>query len=349
EALSEPSYRINMQRLSRLHRDQPMKPIDTALFWIEFAIRHQGAAHLRTESHRLPWYSYYSVDVFLFFLFVVACKLMTKKIKDILLFTLDKFHFSELAQNHLKLCDKISGVQHTIKYLYLKDGLILLQVAVGMLQVTRRSLPSLIVLCRTRIFTGYKKQQVERIGRHFEFLLIGFYKMTASFLPSLMSQHSGFNFYSIPIDMTSDSHIGKTAIVGKNTLLVNWMPQKDLLGHPKVKLFVAHGGTNGVQETIYHGVPIVGLPVFYDQYDNLLRLQDRGAAKILTLATVDKEDTFLKTVKEVLSEPSYRINMQRLSRLHRDQPMKPIDTALFWIEFAKHQGAAHLRTESHRL
>uniref|UniRef100_A0A096LRK1 UDP-glucuronosyltransferase n=1 Tax=Poecilia formosa TaxID=48698 RepID=A0A096LRK1_POEFO len=156
-------------------------------------------------------------------------------------------------------------------------------------------------------------------------------------------------FCIIPIDMTSDSHIGKTAIVGKNTLLVNWMPQKDLLGHPKVKLFVAHGGTNGVQETIYHGVPIVGLPVFYDQYDNLLRLQDRGAAKILTLATVDKEDTFLKTVKEVLSEPSYRINMQRLSRLHRDQPMKPIDTALFWIEFAKHQGAAHLRTESHRL
>uniref|UniRef100_A0A3P9NC75 Uncharacterized protein n=1 Tax=Poecilia reticulata TaxID=8081 RepID=A0A3P9NC75_POERE len=112
---------------------------------------------------------------------------------------------------------------------------------------------------------------------------------------------------------------------GKNTLLVDWMPQKDLLGHLK--------------EAIYHGVPVVGLPVFYDQYDNLLRLQDRGAAKILTLATVDKEDTFLKTVKEVL-----------LSRLHRDQPMKPIDTALFWIEFViRHQGAAHLRTESHRL
>ncbi|XP_054892525.1 UDP-glucuronosyltransferase 2C1-like [Poeciliopsis prolifica] len=142
----------------------------------------------------------------------------------------------------------------------------------------------------------------------------------------------------------------KPASVGKNTLLVNWMPQKDLLGHPKVKLFVAHGGTNGVQEAIYHGVPVVGLPVFYDQYDNLLRLQARGAAKILTLATVDKEDTFLKTIKEVLSEPSYRINMQRLSRLHKDQPLKPIDTALFWIEFAiRHQGAAHLRTESHRL
>ncbi|XP_015247245.1 PREDICTED: UDP-glucuronosyltransferase 2C1-like [Cyprinodon variegatus] len=142
----------------------------------------------------------------------------------------------------------------------------------------------------------------------------------------------------------------KPATLGKNTLLLDWMPQKDLLGHPKVKVFVAHGGTNGVQEAIYHGVPVVGLPVFYDQYDNLVRLQERGAAKIITLATVDKEDTFLKAVKEVLTDPSYRMNMQRLSRLHRDQPMKPIDTALFWIEFVmRHKGAAHLKTESYKL
>ncbi|XP_029354442.1 UDP-glucuronosyltransferase 2A1-like [Echeneis naucrates] len=142
----------------------------------------------------------------------------------------------------------------------------------------------------------------------------------------------------------------RPAALGNNTLLVDWMPQNDLLGHPKVKLFVAHGGTNGVQEAIYHGVPVVGLPLFFDQYDNLLRLTERGAAKMLTIETVDKDNNFLKAVEEVLTEPSYRINMHRLSRLHRDQPMKPLDTALFWIEFVmRHKGAAHLRSESYKL
>ena len=77
EVLNEPSYRTNMQRLSRLHRDTPMKPMDTALFWIEFVMRHKGAAHLRTESYRLPWYSYHSVDVVLFLAGAVLLMLCT--------------------------------------------------------------------------------------------------------------------------------------------------------------------------------------------------------------------------------------------------------------------------------
>ncbi|XP_040900688.1 UDP-glucuronosyltransferase 2B13-like isoform X2 [Toxotes jaculatrix] len=137
--------------------------------------------------------------------------------------------------------------------------------------------------------------------------------------------------------------------LGNNTLLVDWMPQNDLLGHPKIKLFVAHGGTNGVQEAIYHGVPILGLPLIFDQRDNLVRIEARGAGKIIDIFTMN-EDIFFQGVQEVLNEPSYIMNMQRLSRLHRDQPMKPLDTALFWIEFVmRHKGAAHLRTESYKM
>ena len=61
--------------------------------------------------------------------------------------------------------------------------------------------------------------------------------------------------------------------LGNNTMLMKWIPQNDLLGHPKVKVFVAHGGTNGVYESMYHGVPIVGLPLLFDQFENLLRME----------------------------------------------------------------------------
>ncbi|XP_072230773.1 UDP glucuronosyltransferase 5 family, polypeptide D1 [Leuresthes tenuis] len=137
--------------------------------------------------------------------------------------------------------------------------------------------------------------------------------------------------------------------LGNNTLIVDWMPQKDLLGHPQVKVFVAHGGTNGVQEAIYHGVPVLGIPLFFDQYDNLLRLQERGAAKIIQLADVNGR-TFEEGIKEVLHKDSYRQNIQRMSHLHRDQPVAPMDQAIFWVEYVmRHKGAPHLRTESYKM
>ncbi|ROL45484.1 UDP-glucuronosyltransferase 2A2 [Anabarilius grahami] len=141
----------------------------------------------------------------------------------------------------------------------------------------------------------------------------------------------------------------RPSALGNNTLMMDWMPQNDLLGHPKTRAFVAHGGTNGIQEAIYHGVPIIGFGLIFDQPDNLAKMRVKGVAKNVDFATVDK-DSFLKTVKEVLYEPSYRENMQRLSRLHKDVPVKPLDNAIFWIEFVmRHKGAAHLRTESYKM
>ncbi|PWA23137.1 hypothetical protein CCH79_00002312 [Gambusia affinis] len=145
-------------------------------------------------------------------------------------------------------------------------------------------------------------------------------------------------------------HRGKRpSTLGNNTLMMDWMPQKDLLGHPQIKVFIAHGGTNGVQEAIYFGVPVLGIPLFFDQYDNLLRLQERGAAKILQLHEVNGH-SFESAVKEVLHKDSYKENIQRLSRLHQDQPMPPMDQATFWIEYViRHKGAPHLRTEAYRM
>ncbi|XP_070772801.1 UDP glucuronosyltransferase 5 family, polypeptide D1 isoform X2 [Enoplosus armatus] len=141
----------------------------------------------------------------------------------------------------------------------------------------------------------------------------------------------------------------RPSTLGNNTLIVDWMPQKDLLGHPQTKVFVAHGGTNGVQEAIYHGVPVLGIPLFFDQYDNLLRLQERGAGKIIQLGDVNGR-IFEKGLNEVLHHDSYRENMQRLSRLHRDQPMAPMDQAIFWVEYVmRHKGAPHLRTEAYKM
>ncbi|XP_051972621.1 UDP-glucuronosyltransferase 2C1-like [Xyrauchen texanus] len=137
--------------------------------------------------------------------------------------------------------------------------------------------------------------------------------------------------------------------LGNNTLILQWIPQNDLLGHSKTRAFVAHGGTNGLYEAIYHGVPVLGLPLLFDQLDNIVRLQARGAARMLDVATCTSEK-FLEALTDILENPAYRQNMQRLSELHRDQPQHPLDKAMFWIEFVlRNKGATHLHAEAYNM
>ncbi|XP_049742081.1 UDP-glucuronosyltransferase 2B4-like isoform X5 [Elephas maximus indicus] len=135
----------------------------------------------------------------------------------------------------------------------------------------------------------------------------------------------------------------KPDTLGPNTRLFKWIPQNDLLGHPKTKAFITHGGANGIYEAIYHGIPMVGIPLFADQPDNIAHMKVKGAAVSLDMDTMTNID-LLNAFKTVIYDPFYKENAMRLSAIHHDQPVKPLDLAAFWIEFVmRHKGAKHLR------
>ncbi|CAO2639486.1 UDP-glucuronosyltransferase 2A2 [Lemmus lemmus] len=139
------------------------------------------------------------------------------------------------------------------------------------------------------------------------------------------------------------------ATLGSNTRLFDWIPQNDLLGHPKTRAFITHGGANGIYEAIYHGIPMVGVPMFVDQPDNIAHMKAKGAAVEVNMNTMSSAD-FLNAVRTVINDPSYKENAMRLSRIHHDQPVKPLDRAVFWIEFVMcHKGAKHLRVAAQDL
>ncbi|XP_026200060.1 UDP-glucuronosyltransferase 2A1-like isoform X2 [Anabas testudineus] len=141
----------------------------------------------------------------------------------------------------------------------------------------------------------------------------------------------------------------KPETLGANTRIYNWIPQNDLLGHAKTRAFITHGGTNGIYEAIYHGVPMVGIPIFGDQPENMLHMKYKGAATILDFNSMKTEDV-RDAVNAVINDKSYKENIMKLSSIHHDRPITPLDEAVFWIEFTmRNKGAKHLRVQAHEL
>ncbi|XP_076275158.1 UDP-glycosyltransferase UGT5-like [Rhynchophorus ferrugineus] len=130
-----------------------------------------------------------------------------------------------------------------------------------------------------------------------------------------------------------------------NMLIKKWLPQQDILAHPNIRLFITHGGLLSIIETIYHGVPILAIPVFGDQPANAERAVYSGYALKLDYHGNDFTEKRLNSlIDELLNNPKYKDNAQRTSKLFHDRPMKPLDTAVYWMEYVvRNNGARHLR------
>ena len=87
-----------------------------------------------------------------------------------------------------------------------------------------------------------------------------------------------------------------------NVKLISWMPQQDLLGHPKIRLFITHGGLFSNQEAVYHGVPFIVMPVFADQPINAQKAHDDGYAIRIDLDNLTEEILY-DAIQRILTVP----------------------------------------------
>lgn len=129
-----------------------------------------------------------------------------------------------------------------------------------------------------------------------------------------------------------------------NVIVSPWLPQQDVLRHPNIKLFITQGGLQSLEEAIYSGVPMLGMPFFGDQPSNVKRMEIRGVALAVNYATLTKEE-FKGKILEVAQVPRYRNKVRELAILAQDQPMTGLERAVWWSEYViRHKGAGHLRS-----
>ncbi len=130
-----------------------------------------------------------------------------------------------------------------------------------------------------------------------------------------------------------------------NVIIGKWLPQNDILAHPNVKVFISHCGKGGVTEAKYHGVPVLGIPLYAEQLGNAELLVSEGWAVKIPFGDLNAT-IFSKRLDDIVSNPKYRQRAQKLSSLYRDRPEHPLDKAAFWIEYViRHDGAfGHLQS-----
>ncbi|XP_057565381.1 UDP-glucuronosyltransferase 3A2 isoform X2 [Hippopotamus amphibius kiboko] len=139
------------------------------------------------------------------------------------------------------------------------------------------------------------------------------------------------------------SHWPKDIQLAANVKIVDWLPQNDLLGHPRIRLFVTHGGVNSVMEAIQHGVPVVGIPLFGDQPENLLRVEAKKFGVSIQLTQIRAETLALK-MKQVIEDKRYKSAAVAASIIRASHPLTPAQRLVGWIDhILQTGGAAHLK------
>nr|XP_008510332.1 PREDICTED: UDP-glucuronosyltransferase 3A1-like [Equus przewalskii] len=139
------------------------------------------------------------------------------------------------------------------------------------------------------------------------------------------------------------SHWPEDIKLAENVKIVDWLPQSDLLAHPRIRLFVTHGGINSIMEAIQHGVPMVGIPFFGDQPENLFRVEAKNFGVSIQVKQIKAETLALK-MKQVIEDKRYKSAAVAASIIRRSHPLTPAQRLVGWTNhILQTGGAAHLK------
>jgi glucuronosyltransferase len=116
-----------------------------------------------------------------------------------------------------------------------------------------------------------------------------------------------------------------------NLHIRKWMPQREILCHPNVKVFVTHGGLLGSSEAAYCGVPVVATPMYGDQHLNSAAMVYRGMGVLLPYENINR-DTVYEAIRKAL-QPRTKENAEKVSFAYKNRPMAPSKSAVFWAEY----------------
>jgi len=133
--------------------------------------------------------------------------------------------------------------------------------------------------------------------------------------------------------------------VPENVLILDWVPQNDLLGNEKVKAFITHGGLNSILESLYHGKPMIAIGFNIDQTNGAIAVEYRKAGISITEESKLSKENLQNSLKQILEDSVYQENCQMISRYVKIKDGKEI--FYFWLNYVFEVGYEHLLVKSY--
>jgi UDP:flavonoid glycosyltransferase YjiC (YdhE family) len=119
-----------------------------------------------------------------------------------------------------------------------------------------------------------------------------------------------------------------------NLVLSQWVPQSDLLAHPKMLAFITHAGMNSVSEAAHRGVPMLTIPLFGDQQRNAQMVKFREIGRVVRRSELTAR-TLTKELNNLIAKDSiYRPSAQHLSQMIQNKPFPTPDRVVKLTEHA---------------
>jgi len=107
----------------------------------------------------------------------------------------------------------------------------------------------------------------------------------------------------------------------ENVFIASVAPQVEVL--KRASLMVSHGGVTGVKESAFMGVPMLLIPLSYDEFGNAARVVYHGLGARLRLKDISALELG-RSIDRVLEDSSYseraKLMSEKLRTLERESP-----------------------------
>uniref|UniRef100_A0AAF5D984 UDP-glucuronosyltransferase n=1 Tax=Strongyloides stercoralis TaxID=6248 RepID=A0AAF5D984_STRER len=126
--------------------------------------------------------------------------------------------------------------------------------------------------------------------------------------------------------------------VPSNVIIIDWIPQNDLLNDDRINLFITHGGMNSLVEAAARATPIICIPLFGDQKRNAGMVQRLGFSEYYDKNDLSNSELLKKTILNVINNKKYKEKALRIGKLMKDSPFKANEVIIKTTEFIGKNG-----------
>ena len=127
--------------------------------------------------------------------------------------------------------------------------------------------------------------------------------------------------------------VGHSTNLPDNIRTYRWLPQRTLLQHPKIKLFISHGGYGSKIESTCAGVPLLFVPRFAEQFETARQCSDLGTAEQVLMkpgeTSAEEITRKIRKTLEVHSRTMREVSRQLIqTRVTEEQVLGYLDMAV---------------------